>query len=128
MSNVVNVDFITKVVEIEVNDNETESLAAMAAVNAAKRADEKVAVAIDEIDDFTDTKKAELQVYADNAANSATQAASSDASATATANALINFLDTKETLTAPAVDTTLTISGAAADGKATGRYRPEPLR
>ncbi len=120
MSNVVNVDFITKVVEIEVNDNETESLAAMAAVNAAKRADEKVAVAIDEIDDFTDTKKSELQVYVDNAATSATAAANSASAANTTATALTNFLETKETLTAPAVDPTLTISGAAADAKATG--------
>ena len=123
MSNVVNVDFITKVVEIEVNDNETESLAAMAAVNAAKRADEKVAVAIDEIDDFTDTKKAELQVYADNAANSATAASNSASSASTTARALTDIYNeaiSSGQIVAPAVDPTLAISGAAADARITG--------
>lgn len=54
------------------------------------------------------------------AATSATNAANSDASATATAAALTNFLETKETLTAPAVDPTLTISDAAADAKVAG--------
>lgn len=45
--------------------------------------------------------------------------ASATAATTAEA-ALVNFLATKETITAPAVDTTLTVSGAAADAKATG--------
>ena len=39
MSNTVNVDFITKVIEVEINDNKEESLAAMNAVNAAKRSE-----------------------------------------------------------------------------------------
>lgn len=58
--------------------------------------------------------------YATDAATSATNAANSDASATATAAALTAYLETKETLTAPAVDSTLTISGAAADAKVVG--------
>lgn len=58
-------------------------------------------------------------------ANSATNSANSETSATNTANALINFLADKETLTAPAVDPTLTISGAAADAKVTGRIVTE---
>ena len=41
-------------------------------------------------------------------------------SASTTATQLMNWLESKETLTAPAVDPTLTISGAAADAKATG--------
>lgn len=40
MSEIVNVDFVTKVVEVQVNDTETESLAALAAINSAKRAEE----------------------------------------------------------------------------------------
>ena len=55
------------------------------------------------------------------AATSATNAANSDASATATAAALTAYLADKETLTAPAVDATLTISGAAADAQVTGQ-------
>lgn len=58
--------------------------------------------------------------YKNAAATSATNAANSDASATATAAALTAYLETKETLTAPAVDATLTISGAAADAEVTG--------
>lgn len=59
----------------------------------------------------------------ENAAASATSASASNTSATNTANALINFLESKETLTAPAVDTTLTISGATADAKITGKVK-----
>lgn len=58
--------------------------------------------------------------YATDSATYATDAANSDASATATAAALTNYLATKETLTAPAVDPTLTISGAGADAKIVG--------
>lgn len=72
MANAVNVDFITKVVEIEVNDNQPESLAAQAAINAAARADlaadlvvENVDATLAAIDDKTDEEKAELDAYSD---------------------------------------------------------------
>lgn len=60
--------------------------------------------------------------YRDAAQTSAAAAAASASDADATATALTNFLETKETLTAPAVDHTITISGAAADAKIVGAY------
>lgn len=60
-----------------------------------------------------------------SATASATSAAGSATSATNTANALVTFLETKETLTAPAVDPTLTINNAAADAKVTGKLRSD---
>ena len=65
--------------------------------------------------------------YATDAGASATNAADSAASATATAAALTAYLDTKETLTAPAVDATLTISDAAADAMVVGEVRNSDL-
>ena len=91
MPKTVNVDYVTKTVEIKVNDSETESIAAATAVAAAK-----------------------------NAKDYATSASSSANSAQTTAAALTAWLEDKETLTAPAVDPTLTISGAAADAKVVG--------
>lgn len=58
--------------------------------------------------------------YKNAAESSATGAANSAVSATNTAAALTSYLETKETLTAPAVDATLTISGAAAGAKVVG--------
>ncbi len=144
MSNLVNVDFVTKVVEIEVNDNETESLAAMAAINAAQRADEAKELVVDhvdatlaaidaktaeeeaELDDYTEIKKADIDDYVDSYVDSTLQPIADAASASAqsaqtTAQALTNYLETKETLTAPAIDTTLSISGAGADARVIGR-------
>lgn len=57
---------------------------------------------------------------ADAAATSATAAAGSASSASTTATQLMAYLEDKEELTAPAVDPTLTISGAAADAMASG--------
>lgn len=91
MPKTVNVDYVTKTVEIKVNDNETESIAAATAVAAAK-----------------------------NAKNYAASAGASANSAQTTATELAAWLEDKETLTAPAVDTTLSITGAAADAKVTG--------
>lgn len=54
------------------------------------------------------------------AQTSAATAVQAKNDAVSTATALTNYLETKETLTAPAVDTTLSVSGAAADAKATG--------
>ena len=89
MANNVNVDFVTKVVEIQVDDNKPESLAALAAINAAQRADEaadlvvnnvadtmaaidsKAAEKEDELDAYAQTKEEELdlqvQPYIDEA-------------------------------------------------------------
>ena len=100
MSNVVNVDFVTKVVEIQVKDTQEESLAAQAAINAAARAAEIVNDAETEIGDYTDTKKAEVaevgqqyvdaaQTSASNAAASATAAAGSVTQTEAIKNAMI---------------------------------------
>lgn len=52
--------------------------------------------------------------------NAATTAVQAKDNANSVATALTEFLETKETLTAPAVDDTLSVSGAAADAKATG--------
>ena len=146
MADKVNVDFITKVVEIEVNDNETESIAALAAINAAQRAEEAKELVVnnvdatlaaidakaeekeDELDDYTETKKADIDdyvdIYVDDTLQPIADAASVSAqSASTTAQALTNYLETKETLTAPAVDTALSISGAAADAMVTGRLQ-----
>lgn len=70
----------------------------------------------DEVVDETASAKA----YSESAATSATNASNSASSASTTATQLMAYLETKETLTAPAVDPTLFISGAAADAKVTG--------
>ena len=101
MSNPVNVDFITKVVEVEVNDTQKESLAAVAAVASARKATEKASAAA---------------ASATNAANSYAQA---DAVATSLTD-IYNEAIAEGTVVAPAIDTTLSISGAAADAKQTG--------
>lgn len=62
---------------------------------------------------------------ADAASTSATNAAQSYANADAVATQLTEYLATKETLTAPAVDKTLLIEGAAADAKAVGKLKSE---
>lgn len=54
------------------------------------------------------------------AQSSAATAVQAKDDATSIATALTAFLETKETLTAPAVDTTLSVPGAAADAKVTG--------
>lgn len=80
----------------------------------------------DVVDDVTAIKEevendtTSAQASATSASTSATNAANSATSASTTLSQLIAYLDTKETLTAPAVDPTLTISGAAADAKVTG--------
>lgn len=56
-----------------------------------------------------------------SAATSATNASNAATTAQTTATALTTFLNTKETLTAPAIDATLSVSGAAADAKVVGK-------
>lgn len=94
MANTVNVDFITNVVEIEVNDREPESLVTLNAINAAKQA-------------------ANSAVSAANSANTANNAA------TALTNIYNEAID-QGVVIAPAIDTTLSVSGAAADAKVIG--------
>lgn len=71
----------------------------------------------DEVVDETASAKA----YSESAATYATNASNSASSASTTATQLMEYLATKETLTAPAVDPTLTISGAAADAMTVGK-------
>ena len=75
---------------------------------------------VSDIRDEVVDETASAKTYAENAQASATSAAGSASSASTTATQLMDYLETKETLTAPAVDATLTISGAAADAKVTG--------
>lgn len=62
---------------------------------------------------------------ADAASTSATNAAQSYANANAIATQLTEYLATKESLTAPAVDKTLLIEGAAADSKVVGELKSD---
>ena len=139
MPRTVNVNYVTKEVKILLHDSETESLAAATAIAAAAEAQEAKDVVVDnlqdsldaidaktetektELDNYTDTKKTEISSFATEELQPyVTAAAASAQQADTTATALTTFLETKETLTAPAVDTTLYVTGAAADAKATG--------
>ena len=57
---------------------------------------------------------------ATSASTSATNASTSATNASTTATQLMAYLEDKETITAPAIDPTLTISGAGADAKVVG--------
>ena len=70
-------------------------------------------------------KANEAAQKADLANTSATNAAQSYANANAVATQLTEYLATKETLTAPAVDKTLLIDGAAADSKVVGELKSD---
>lgn len=76
--------------------------------------------AIDENAAAAAESEAKALSYKNAAATSATNASNSASSASTTATQLMEFLATKEEITAPAVDPTLTISGAAADAQVTG--------
>ena len=149
MSKSVNVDFVTRQIEVGTDGKEYYVSAAMAAKNAeqsmlnaedsmlsaqnAANAAEAVAPeyaktkeVLDNIVSYTNTatEQASIATAKANAANtSATNAAQSYANADAIAAQLTEYLATKETLTAPAVDKTLLIDGAAADAKATGELK-----
>ena len=74
----------------------------------------------------TATEQANIATAKANAANvSATNAAQSYANADAVATQLTEYLATKESLTAPAVDKTLLIEGAAADSKVVGELKSD---
>lgn len=87
----------------------------------------------DVVDDVTAIKEevendtTSAQASATSAATSATNAANSATSAGTTLSQLIAYLDTKEEITAPIVDPTLTISGAAADATITGEIKSSTL-
>lgn len=99
------------------------------ASNSATTASEKADIATAKADVAT-TKASEASAFAttatqkaDVASASATNAAQSYANADAIATQLTEYLATKETLTAPAVDKTLLIEGAAADSKVVGELK-----
>ena len=165
MSKSVNVDFVTRKIEVDTDGKEHFISAAMAAKdaeasmlnaqNAANTAqkiaddlglvDEAVqqvvanaeqvrndtAIASNKADIATtqaniSAEKADVATTKADAANvSATNAAQSYANADAIATQLTEYLATKETLTAPAVDKTLLIEGAAADSASVGEATTE---
>lgn len=86
---------------------------------ASREGQNEIAAAIREITrGVLDIERAE--VAAENAENSANGASSSAQAAATTAEQLTQYLATKQTVTAPAIDPTLAISGAGADAKITG--------
>lgn len=108
------------------------SQSAVSAQNAANAAEAvapeyaKTKEVLDNIVSYTNTatEQASIATAKANAANvSATNAAQSYANADAVATQLTEYLATKETLTAPAVDKTLLIEGAAADSKVVGELK-----
>lgn len=110
------------------------------AVNAQNAADAAEAVApeyaktkevLDNIVSYTNTatEQARIATAKANAANvSAANAAQSYTNADAVATQLTEYLATKESLTAPAVDKTLLIEGAAADSKVVGKIKNDTKR
>lgn len=165
MSKQVNVDFVTRQIEVDTDGKEHFISAAMAAKdaeasmlnaqNAANEA-EKIATDLGLVDeavqtavasattasnkadiatakaDIATTKASEASTSAatatakaEVASTSATNAAQSYANADGIATQLTEYLATKETLTAPAVDKTLLIEGAAADSKVVGELKSE---
>lgn len=110
--------------------------AVQTAVSSAEQASNSAATASNKADvattkaDIATAKASEASTSADtatqkaeSASTSATNAAQSYANADAIATQLTEYLATKETLTAPAVDKTLLIEGAAADAKVVGELK-----
>lgn len=165
MSKSVNVDFVTRQIEVDTDGKEYYVSAAMAAKDAeqsmlnaqnAANTAEKIASDLGLVDEAVQTavasattasNKADIATAkadiatnkaneadvaattatskADAASISATNAAQSYADADAIAGQLTEYLNTKEELTAPAVDKTLLIEGAAADAKFVGEIKSE---
>lgn len=170
MSKSVNVDFVTRQIEVDTDGKEHFISAAMAAkdaeqsafsaqnaantaekiatdlglvdeavqtaVSSAEQASNSATIASEKSDiatakaDIATTKASEASASAatatskaDAASTSATNAAQSYANSDAIATQLTEYLATKETLTAPAVDKTLLIEGAAADAKVVGKLK-----
>lgn len=144
MSKSVNVDFVTRQIEVDTDGKEYYVSAAVAAkdaeqsmLNAQNAADAAEAVApeyaktkevLDNIVSYTNTATEQASIAtakADAASASATNAAQSYANADAIAAQLTEYVATKEELTAPVVDKTLLIEGAAADAKMVGELKLE---
>ena len=94
---------------------------------ASREGQHEIAEAFKSIKDPVIAAAGRAEIAATSAETSATSAASSASSASISstnadniATQLTNYLETKETLTAPAVDTSFTIAGAAADSKRVG--------
>ena len=96
-----------------------EDLANMLVIAGVVTDSEELQHIVDQLN-LIDSKATATAESEENAAASA-MAAENSAEAAATAEtALVTFLATKETITAPAIDTTLNVTGAAADAKVTG--------
>ena len=111
-------DLGNRMVSIE-TDTEAITEAVEIAQDAKNTADNAETIANDAMD-VAHAERESAQEAAQEANQAATNAANSASSASATATQLMEYLATKEEITAPAVDPTLTISGAAADAKVTG--------
>lgn len=110
------------------------SQSAVSAQNAANAAEAvapeyaKTKEVLDNIVSYTNTATAQANIAtakADAASTSAANAAQSYTNADSIATQLTEYLATKETLTAPAVDKTLLIEGAAADSKVVGELKSD---
>lgn len=111
-------DLGNRIVDIE-TDTEAITEAVEIAQDAKNTADNAETIANDAMD-VAQAERESAQEAAQEANQAATNAANSASSASTTATQLMEYLATKEEITAPAVDPTLTISGAAADSKVVG--------
>ena len=116
-------DLGNRIVDIE-TDTEAITEAVEIAQDAKNTADNAETIANDAMD-VAQAERESAQEAAQEANQAATNAADSASSASITATQLMEYLATKEEITAPAVDPTLTISGAAADSKVTGDFRQD---
>lgn len=107
--------------------DEAVQTAVASATTASDKADVATAKAVIATDKANEATLAAntATAKADAANTSATNAAQSYANADAIATQLTEYLATKETLTAPAVDKTLLIEGAAADSKVVGELKSD---
>lgn len=111
-------DLGNRITDIE-TDTEAITEAVEIAQDAKNTADNAETIANDAMD-VAQAERESAQEAAQEANQAATNAANSASSASVTAQQLMEYLETKEEITAPAVDPTLTISGAAADANITG--------
>ena len=124
----------TQQAEFAKEQADASSQSAVSAQNAANAAEAvapeyaKTKEVLDNIVGYTNTATEQASIAtakADAASTSATNAAQSYTNADAIATQLTEYLETKETLTAPAVDKTLLIGGAAADAKTVGELKSD---
>lgn len=115
---------VDEAVQTAVASAEQASDSATIASNKADIATTKADIATAKASEAS-TSAATATAKADAASTSATNAAQSYTNADAIATQLTEYLATKETLTAPAVDKTLLIEGAAADSKVVGELKSD---